>query len=82
MNMQTNQEIFFVAEPESNKIYKFDLVSMQFEFAKHFSKFVIKYCSKQFTIEAHSYISMDQSWLNEPHFYTTWFCHLGCRYSS
>ena len=63
MNMQTNQEIFFVAEPESNKIYKFDLVSMQFEFAKHFSKFVIKYCSKQFTIEAHSYISMDQSWL-------------------
>ena len=63
MNMQTNQEIFFVAEPESNKIYKFDLVSMQFEFAEHFSEFVIKYCSKQFTIEAHSYISMDQSWL-------------------
>lgn len=63
MNMETNQEIFFVAEPESNKIYKFDLVSMQFEFAEHFSEFVIKYCSKQFTIEAHSYISMDQSWL-------------------
>jgi hypothetical protein len=30
MNTKTNQEIFFVAEPEASKAYKFDLVCKHF----------------------------------------------------